>query len=87
MTKPKHTQGPWHVDGDMVFAANTLRIADCFCDDQPDLTEDEIKANTRLIAAAPRLLAEAIKTVAAMKKAGTSFNESGLAEAIKAAST
>ena len=51
---PKHTPGPWIGEDYFVFASNTLRIADCDCDDQ-DMPESEIEANTRLIAAAPAM--------------------------------
>ncbi len=54
MNTPKHTPGPWIVEDYFVFASNTLRIADCDCDEQ-DMPESEIEANTRLIAAAPAM--------------------------------
>ena len=56
---PKHTPGPWIGEDYFVFASNTLRIADCDCDDQ-DMPESEIEANTHLIAAAPAMY-EALK--------------------------
>lgn len=58
MTQAQHTQGPWHIDdlNCMVFAANGLRVADCLCDDQDDMTDDEAEANAKLIAAGPKML-------------------------------
>jgi phosphoribosylamine-glycine ligase len=44
----KWTKGPWHVEDSMVFAENTLRVADCYCADQ-EQTEDEIEANAARI--------------------------------------
>lgn len=54
MNSATHTPGPWGVEDYFVFASNTLRIADCDCDDQ-DMPESEISANAHLIAAAPAM--------------------------------
>lgn len=61
----KHTPAPWLVDevDCMVYGANNLRVADCTCDDQEEMTDDAMEANARLIAAAPELL-EALERIA-----------------------
>ena len=64
MSAAMHTPGPWIVEDYFVFASNTLRIADCDCDEQ-DMPESEIEANTRLIAAAPAMY-EALKGMMSM---------------------
>lgn len=59
MTTTKHTPGPWdicRVNVLMIYADNGLRIADCQCDDQPDMPEEQEEANAVLIAAAPEML-------------------------------
>ena len=57
----RFTPGPWNVDsvdGGFVFADKTSqRIADCYCDEQPDMANWRIEANARLIAAAPDMIA------------------------------
>jgi hypothetical protein len=61
----KHTPGPWalHIDELAVFGAepNRQQVVDCEVS-SPNLTDVERKANARLIAAAPELLA-ALKTL------------------------
>ncbi len=66
----KHTQGPWHVESDADEFNQSLWVgsnegdqgrmiavvADTMQDLNTDLSNDEINANVRLIAAAPELL-------------------------------
>jgi hypothetical protein len=65
----KHTPGPWalHIDELAVFGAEPDRqqVVDCVVS-SPNLTDAERKANARLIAAAPELLAAlhvAVRTI------------------------
>jgi hypothetical protein len=54
----KHTPGPWHaVDDNFVEAENGATVIDQINDDLSELSDEEISANARLIAAAPDLLA------------------------------
>lgn len=76
MTEQKHTPGPWE-QGDpsrgesdlMVYCDDALgtRIADC-TNEMTVHSLDEKRANARLIAAAPALLATAVALVAAMRR-------------------
>lgn len=60
----KHTPGPWvidHVDNSEAVISRediTWSIATCFCEPM----DDEVRANAKLIAAAPDLL-EALSTI------------------------
>ena len=57
-TTVQHTAGPWHIGmkpGPMVYGPNGEQTADLRCGSM--LSPDEAKANLRLIAAAPDLLA------------------------------
>lgn len=57
MSEHKHTPGPWEVDGEDILAnSGDTTVAMTFWTNQrcPD---DECRANARLIAAAPELLA------------------------------
>jgi len=62
MSKSKHTPGPWYAVGRWVEHENE-KIADiCNCDPESmgqghlNRSDDEIRANARLIAAAPDML-------------------------------
>lgn len=56
MSATKHTPGPWHNEDGFVFAANSLRVADCNCDGQEDEMPDaELEANAAMIAACPSM--------------------------------
>lgn len=58
MNAPKFTPGPWrlHVDGVAVFGSNGEQVIDAtVC--SPNLTQEEIRMNARLIAAAPDMYA------------------------------
>ena len=46
----KPTPGPWSVEDNFIFAENSMRIADTACDDQSDMSAEEMQANARLIA-------------------------------------
>ena len=67
----EHTPGPWRLDSPYVSAPSGEHrkiVADCdqyFSDDECEyLSDDECEANTRLIAAAPELLAALEQAVA-----------------------
>jgi hypothetical protein len=66
MSTQKHTPGPWHVGlkpGPIVYSEHGEQVANLF---EPLIDEKENKANARLIAAAPDLLA-ALKELCADK--------------------
>jgi hypothetical protein len=69
-----HTPGPWvvHADGVLVLGAGPKRqaIVDCETSASPNLPQAERKANARLIAAAPELLAALKSLEADMDRAG-----------------
>lgn len=52
----EHTRGPWDVSfgTDVYFREQDLHVADCNMD--IDISEDERRANARLVSAAPELL-------------------------------
>jgi len=56
MNEAKHTPGPWSYDCEMGFVLSEAR--DIIHEDHGIMTDDEDRANARLIAAAPELLAE-----------------------------
>ena len=90
MNSATHTPGPWGVEDYFVFASNTLRIADCDCDDQ-DMPESEISANAHLIAAAPAMyealqaMVEVFPAVVKMTPYGVSMDISKLHDNAKTA--
>lgn len=51
-----HTRGPWEVSfgTDVYFRGQDLHVAGCNMD--PDISEDECRANARLVSAAPEIL-------------------------------
>lgn len=51
MSSPKHTPGPWEVEGYNIYGPNDQRIAELW-----DGAEEEAEANARLIALSPELL-------------------------------
>lgn len=64
MTDQKHTPGPWHVTGNYVICADSIKLGKPYRHDVPvasmfddPLTRQQMDANARLIAAAPDLLA------------------------------
>ena len=60
MSNAKHTQGPWRVGGTeqrVIFADNGDVVARIACYGEQSETPEADKANARLIAAAPELLA------------------------------
>lgn len=68
-----HTQGPWALDGDInamnldvVSGEGRIAMIDC---ENDDLTDAEVMANARLMAAAPDLLAALQDAVEALTEA------------------
>jgi hypothetical protein len=57
---PKHTPGPWEVEGTYIVADLTLAVAEVNGPNRADLREQK-QANRRLVAAAPDLLAALIR--------------------------
>ena len=87
MKDTKHTPGPWEQRRKL---SGRLSIYGSV-EGGPVATIEELNntggtpsdnANARLIAAAPDLLAEAMKAVELMKAAGIGYNETGLRAAI-----
>jgi hypothetical protein len=52
----KHTPGPWSVRAYQIYADKGTRYGYCLIDCVRGRTQDELEANTALIAAAPELL-------------------------------
>ena len=53
-----YTPGPWSIDGDLSTALDIIGCAGriAMIDEQANLSDEELKANAHLIAAAPELL-------------------------------
>lgn len=60
MNTPNHTPLPWVAEEGFVYAGN-LRIADCFCDDQPDLPPETEEANAAYIVTACNAYPELVR--------------------------
>lgn len=72
----KHTPGPWATDGgDTVVAMGNQIVVTAPAPD--GASREEMKANARLIAAAPDLLA-ALKAIFVLRPAGVGANEYAL---------
>lgn len=84
--KLKHTPGPWKLKGlnpPRIYADEGKEII-CQCDSMGEMTQSQEKANARLIAAAPELLA-ALELLLPMAEkfcnnAGNGADGQGLAE-------
>lgn len=67
MTNATHTRGPWAIDGavsamnlDVIYGSGRIAMMEC---ENDEISDEELLANARLIAAAPELLA-ALETLA-----------------------
>ena len=56
MSNEEHTPGPWHSNGTAVWSGEKM-VAAVYGDDPDCKPDGRMKANARLIAAAPKLLA------------------------------
>jgi hypothetical protein len=89
MSEIKHTPGPWVFDEDECSAIPALHL---YCADSKNpfhgsRSEEELKANARLIAAAPELLEalkEAIETIKFLSTRDNSWGEQIVCEDLQA---
>lgn len=64
-----HTEAPWHVESNDARTLIMGTRGEVICDTSEQETEAEARANNRLIAAAPELLAFAVEMVALFERA------------------
>jgi hypothetical protein len=84
-----HTKGPWSLDGDLsamnldvVYGSGRIAMMEC---ENDELSDDEVTANARLIAAAPDLLATLERICAAESRMSGNNPIAGLCDEARAA--